>query len=340
MIYLVSAKWDKFIWVLLIALMSFYIVYEHASNCVAVDLPTQIDRHRRVIEGRSEFFNPWQYRVFSPFLMEGVIKAAKAIKADISETVPFLAVKFFLHMLIFFILLRYLQSLDINNIYVLLAGLLISCYMIANSVFQSDLSLNTYFDVFFYVLAGYLVLVGREIWIIPVVFFAALNRETSGFIPFMLLAPYLGANWRQINKNTLVVFIISMALFVMVFLGVRIYYGWQQSIGIHGMRSPMDFLLFNLKFFRLYPFLFGTLGFLPLIVIMKLRLLPVVVQRWFWLIVPFWVIIHFVKSTAMETRLFLVPQLLIFVPGFLFLLQRSFDKKAMANPAAIEQNPR
>ena len=31
------------------------------------------ERHKAVIEGRSEFYNPWQYRILCPFTIEGIM---------------------------------------------------------------------------------------------------------------------------------------------------------------------------------------------------------------------------------------------------------------------------
>jgi hypothetical protein len=53
-------------------------------------------------------------------------------------------------------------------------------------------------------------------------------------------------------------------------------------------------------------------------------------KRWCLLIVPFWLVIHMVKSTAMESRLFLVPQALIFIPAMLWLIEDFYKRYSLA----------
>jgi hypothetical protein len=103
-------------------------------------------------------------------------------------------------------------------------------------------------------------------------------------------------------------------------VAVRAYFGYQPAVGIHGMTSPKDFFMFNITFFRMYPLLLGTLSVIPIVVMFNLGNLPAILRHWFWLIVPFWFLIHLAKGTAVETRLFLVPQVIIFLPAFLLLI--------------------
>jgi hypothetical protein len=219
----------------------------------------------------------------------------------------------------------YFQKLGIRNPFLQAAGLLVLCFCISTSVFQSDLSFNTYFDIIFYLIAALLILNERIWWIIPLTVIAALNRETSGFIPLMALAPF-AFSFREYTRAKIIVVSTSLALFALVFVSVRAYYGYQPAVGIHGMTSPADFFMFNITFLRMYPLLLGTLSIVPIIVLFNLRKLPVLLRHWFWLIVPVWFVIHLVKGTAMETRLFLVPQALIFLPAFLLLIDHWYQE--------------
>jgi hypothetical protein len=313
------------LWPVIIFLLSFYVLYEHATSPLAVDMQRQIERHEKVIAGQSEFFNPWQYRIFSAGVVEAVIRIYNSVRPGGSEAIPYLAVHFVQVVAIFLLCLFYFQKLGLRNPFLLAIGLVISCFCISTSVFQSDLSFNTYFDIIFYLTAALLILTGRIAWIIPLTAIAALNRETSGFIPLMVLAPFT-TNLAAIDRRKIVVAAASLVVFAIVFFSVRWYFGFQPAVGIHGMTSPSEFLMFNLTFFRMYPLLLGTLSIVPLVVIFHLAKLPVLLRHWFWLIVPFWFVIHLVKGTAMETRLFLVPQLLIFIPSFLLLIDHWYNE--------------
>jgi hypothetical protein len=321
------------LWALLIFLLSLYVVYEHATSPLAVDMERQIQRHEQMIAGTSEFYNPWQYRIFSAYVLESMIRIYKAVAPGKPEAVPYLALHFAQLILIFILCLMYFQKLGVKNPFLLVAGLLIACFCMSASVFQSDLSFNTYFDIIFYLVAALLILSNRIGWIIPLTVVAALNRETSGFIPLMVLAPFA---FTALDRRKLAIAAASLALFAIVFFSIRLYYGFQPAVGIHGMRSPIEFFMFNVTFFRMYPLLLGTLSIIPIVVLFNLRHIPRILRHWFWLIVPFWFIVHFVKGTAMETRLFLVPQILIFIPAFLTLIDHWYIENL--NPSTPLRN--
>lgn len=311
---------NRLLWFILILVLSAYVVYEHATNCLAIDSAVQIERHEKMLAGESEFFNPWQYRVFSMWVLEGFITVYETLVSGRPAILPYLFLHYLQIVLIFYLSIWYFKLLGLHNYYLIAAGLIILCYSMANSYFKSDLSFNTYFDIAFYLMAAIAIIRGQYLWIIPLTVVAALNRETSGFIPLMLLAPFTMSGLKNTPRQKWLIAGVSLLLFVIVFASVRLYYGYQPGVGIKGMSSSKEFLIFNLTFFRLYPLLIGTLGIVPVIILFGLRELPPILRSWFWLIVPLWFVIHFTKSNAMETRLFLVPQVLIFVPALLLLI--------------------
>ncbi|MEI9917743.1 MAG: hypothetical protein WDO14_02955 [Bacteroidota bacterium] len=310
-------------------LLSIYVVYEHATSGAAVDLATQIDRHKKLIDGQSEFFNPWQYRILSALVLQAMIDVYQAVVPGKPEIVPYLALSFIQNVIIFYLAFAYYKVLGIRNPLLILAGIVMLSYSFASSTFASDLSFNTYFDIIFYLAAGWLILTGRYVWIVPLTIVATMNRETCGFIPLMLIAPFIDKKLGGVTKQQWIITIASLVGYVVVFVGIRLYYGYQPAVGIHGITGVKDYLLFNLKFFRMYPELIGTFTILPIIVLLGFKKLPVVLQRWFLLIVPVWIVIHFAKSTAVETRLFLVPMTLIFVPAFLWLIEEYSESRKL-----------
>jgi hypothetical protein len=322
--YTVDSRW---LMLLLFSILSVYIVYEQATDSNAVDLDTQLVRHERMLAGDSEFFNPWQYRVFSTYLVEGFYQTIHFLVPKVDRIYSFLFFRFLQNILIFYMAFLYYKSLEIKNPLLILTGVCILSYSMAHSVFQSDLSFNTYFGILFYLLGAWLIIREKYMWIIPLMFVAALNRETSLLIPAMLVVPFIQWKKRTVSGKVLTVGIASVVAFFVAFIGVRLYYGYQPSEGIHGMKGFADYLLFNIRFKRMYPELIGTLGFLPIIVLLFLRRLPLLLQQWFWIVCPVWFGIHLSYSTAVETRLFLVPQALIFIPAFLYLIEDWYRKQ-------------
>jgi len=315
-------KRNKWIWLGFILLMSGYVTYMHIADGRAIDMDRQIDRHEKIMAGNSEFFNPWQYRIFAPLLLEGLILVYKKTLPAQPEVLPFIVLHFIQLILVFYLALLFYEALGLRNPFALWTGLIFVCYNMASSAFMSDLSYNTYFDIAFYLLAGLLIIRERYYWLVPLTFIATLNRETCAFIPLMVLIPFFRKDVIDRRKRLIVAGLSGIA-FLAAFLGTRWYFGYQPAVGINGMTSPLDYLTFNVTFFRLYPLLIGTLGIIPLIVVLNFsKLRHLCLRRWFWLIVPAWFAIHLLKANAMETRLFLVPQVLIFVPAFLFLMER------------------
>lgn len=317
---------NKGIWIVLILLMSAYVLYEHSISDCAISPWEQLARHQRMLDGNSEYFNPWQYRVLSMFILEGAIRLFKILLPTQHVLIPYFLLHYLQIALLLYLCLIYFQKLEIKNPFLALCGLMILTFCFANSSYKSDFSYNTYFDITFYVAAALMILAGHSIWIIPLTVVAALNRETSGFIPLMLIMPFPLTTWRMtLTSERLSISALSLALFAFIFFLVRWYYGYRSYEGVNQMTTPMDFFFFNATFFRTYPLLLGTLGVIPLIVILNLKLLPPLLQGWFWLIVPFWFVLHFFQSNAMETRLFLVPQTLLFVPSFLIITEQWYS---------------
>jgi hypothetical protein len=318
-------------WLFLAAflILSIYIVYQQATNSSAVALDIHVERHEQMLQGTSEFFNPWQYRVFSTYVAEAFYQVIAAVRSSTTKIEAFLLLRVLQNILIFFAAEWYFRRLSISNPFVRLCGHLLIGFAMAHAIFQSDLSFNTYFDVLFYLVAACLIIERRTSWLFVLIPIAALNRETSALIPVMLLASIRDLRDPRL-KNIVLTSIIGGVLFVIVFISIRYYYGYQKAVGIHGMNSFTDFLKFNLTFKRLYLELIGTLNFLPLMVVIFLKRLPWLLRRWFWVVVPVWFAIHLAFSTAIETRLFLVPYILIFVPSFLLLIEQWYRVEPVA----------
>jgi len=311
-------------------------VYEQVVSGVGLGLDITLQRHVDLINKQSEFYNPWQYRVFSTYLLEGFIQVysklseyfeLKSIFYNMNQYIPLMFFRFLQNILILLIAYKYYRQLGVYSFLLIICGLILLGLSFSNANFASDLSFNTYFDVFFYLLAGYIIISNHNnYWIIMITFIAALNRETSAFIPFMLLIYQFDWKEKKIDyiKNTMLICITSFLSYIIVFIATRLIFGVPSYQGINNLSSPIDFFIFNVTFGSLYPELFGTLIILPILLIFYYKNISPILKKYIILIVPAWFLIHFFQSQAMETRLFLVPHALIFIPVFLLLIENEF----------------
>ncbi len=148
---------------------------------------------------------------------------------------------------------------------------------------------------------------------------APFNRETSGCIPFMLLfARWQWGMWPPVPRKTLVQFALCFVLCAGIVGGLRLVFGVRPYIvPTAGEKPILPLLTYNLTWWRTWVFLFATLGLLPLFAVASWKAWPATLRRFFWAVVPIWFPVHFSLAHAPETRLFLVPQVLLFVPGAL-----------------------
>jgi hypothetical protein len=197
------------------------------------------------------------------------------------------------------------------------------------SHYDSDLQFNTFFDIIFYLLAGLCILYGKFFWIAPITLLAALNRETSGLIPFLLLSVSMCALPKTSFRKVIPVFVTSFATYIAVFVGLRLFYGSQELLIPYGHHPGLDLLQYNL--FRLVTWqrLIATLSIIPMIAIVGYQRWPLQLRVFFWVIVPIWFLIHAVGAVMAETRLFLVPQAMVLIPGALLsITQQAHDPTA------------
>jgi len=352
------------------ALLSAYPIYKNFYYGRAV---TTYERHQALLRGESEYFNPWQYRVFSPMLVESVkwvydhtvdkifsIDKKLQVKLDSSynptpETVEFVEMlqqpegpKY----LVVFVLLRFLidflalclafklWNYFVRNRWLSLTGIVLLSLAMGNGVLASDLTFNTYLDICFYLTAGLLIVKRKPgYWFLPLVLIAALNRETSMLIPFLyfisnikfpedysLRKPF-GFGWppKQVWLLTAVMYVIFFA----VFIGVRMYYGYQ-SPQVWKAHPGWPMIKLNLLSGNAIKSLFELLGvvsIIPLMILYNFKKFPLLQRVWFVGIVPAWFAVHIYSVVIYQTRLFLAPLALILIPMLLVLIEKQYEKK-------------
>ena len=284
----------------------------------------QVPRHLALLSGTAG--NPWQYRVFSAWMVEAVHHAFDLLHVPHSLIAACLAVRVGQETLMFAVAWVYWRALGVAA-HPALVGIAILGWSVSYANYGSDFQFNTYFDVLFYLLAGLAVVRGRWMWIVPITLLAALNRETSGFIPLLPLA----AAWREapeVRARAIRVTAISLAVYAVVFVALRWAYGHQELIVPYGHRPGLDLLSYNLRRARTWVQLGGTLSIVPILSLLTYRSWPRTLRAFGWLLVPAWVAIHWVIAVMAETRLLLVPMALVLVPGALLFGAQAADEAA------------
>jgi hypothetical protein len=296
-------------------LFSLFTVFHQVRELSLQYLETsQVHRHLRVLEGHAG--NAYQYRILSEYVVAGLILALKNLGFPHAITSAFILFRIFQNTLIFLLAAFYYRKLGLNT-YAMLIGLSLLAWGMTHALYDSDLAFNTYSDVIFYLAAGLVILLGHYGWLIPITGLAALNRETSGLIPFMLIAYSVWTNNKR-QKSAIMIAAICCGLYAIIFLSLRQLYGEQPLYTAYGNQLGIETFVYNMSRYRTWVELFATMGLLPIMAIYSFHQWPDSLRAFFWTIVPIWFLVHPFVSIMAETRLFLVPFALIFVPGALF----------------------
>ncbi len=293
----------------------------------------QLDRHMDVLRGTAP--NPWQYRVLSEWVAEGFVILFGFLSPRAAVAFGFLTFRLLQNTLIFIFAFILYKRLSGSHILALL-GIALLVSVMKNALFESDLSFNTYFDLLFYLLAILLILDRKYTWIIALTFFAALNRETSGLIPFLLLSAARTDAALSRSKKILPAFA-SFGVWALVFVGLRVLYPNRPLYIPYDQAPGYPLLVYNLTRSVTWRELFHTFGFIPVLGLFTFFAWHPYWKRFFFIMVPAWFAIHAFASVMAETRLFLVPLAVIFIPAALFLLYDKEDIWAPAQMVAVKE---
>ena len=161
---------------------------------------------------------------------------------------------------------------------------------------------------------------------------AAFNRETSLLIPFMLLSvAYFGDRSAKSMRSVLFFAVVSLIIFLMIFVGLRNYYGEQPFLTADGYYPGFGLLILNISRIVTWEQLLITLGIIPFLAIFAYRTWHRTLKILFWVVVPVWFVVHFFAALVAESRLLLVPQALIFIPGALFGIVEAANPEKQAS---------
>ena len=277
----------------------------------------QWERTLRVINGESG--TPWQYRLFTEGMVYGLVRLFEGWGVARPIGMAFILFRFIQSMVTFSLAVWYYRKLGLTTMQGLLGVGLLAAGM-CHGLYDTDMTFNTYTDMSIFLMAGLLILYERPMWLLPLMCIAPFNRETSGCIPVMLLFAHLTLRptLKLPPKRILWIAIGGLLLWLAIVGGLRLIYGMRPYIVPTAGKKPiLPLLTFNLTWWRTWVFLFATLGLMPLMALVSWKGWPVPLRRFFWAVVPVWFPAHFALAHAPETRLFLVPQVLVFIPGAL-----------------------
>jgi len=266
----------------------------------------------------NESGTPWQYRLFTDGIVYGTVRAFQALHVPRPIGTAFVLIRLLQNTLAFTLAVAWYRRLGLSLMEGLF-GIMLLAWGMCHALYDGDLTFNTYTDMSLFLAAALLIIDGRHRWLIPLMVITPLNRETSGCIPVMLL--FSRFQWRErprVSREVLVIAALCLAQWAVIVGGLRLLFGVKPYIVPTAGESPiLPLLTFNLTWPRTWIFLFCTLGLVPLLAMTSWRGWHPTLRRFFFAVVPVWFPVHFCLAHAPETRLFLVPHALIFIPGAL-----------------------
>lgn len=357
------AKWFIAICFAILATVPIYRNFYYSNGLLTYE------RHRAVIEGRSEFYNPWQYRVLCPYTIEALLwvynhtvdkvfaiedKIHVNIESNTGTTnetdqfvklmqtpgamkymIIFVFFRFIEHLIIFFLAWK-LWSKFVKNKWLIFFAINFLALSLGNGVTVADLSFNTYMDIILYLLTANIIVYNKNhLLLIPITILGAFNRETSIMIPALYFISQMDLrklDWRNFSfrsikfpaGKTWLITVLLYVIFFTIFISLRIHYGYrpQQVWKVPAGLQMLKLNLASATAVKAYMELIATFAIIPLIILYKFRTFPYLLKKWFLFLVPVWFLIHFVSVVAYQTRLFMVPFVLVMLPMILWLIEQ------------------
>jgi len=305
---------------ILLAALTVFVQVKHLGLRY-VDSGKQVRLYQRMLEGNAG--DPWQYRVLSMGVLRCTLGALQCFGVSHPYGTAFVAFRLVQNIAIFSLAGMLYRSLGLTLKEAFL-GLALLAWSMTHALYDSDLQFSTYSDMLAYLVA-FLLITRQRVAAYPIVAsLGALNRESSGLVPVMLLATCLTSYWpRDRRVKVLVLALVSFSLYAATLVVLRASYASRPLILPYGHHPGWDLLRYNVTRWTTWKHLLVTLNVLPLLSVLSYRSWPVTLKVMVWSIVPAWFVVHFLGAIAAETRLFLVPASTVFVPGALFWFRES-----------------
>jgi hypothetical protein len=253
----------------------------------------------------------------------------------------FIFFRFVEHLLIFYLSWK-LWNYFLKSRWLIFFGINFLALALGNSVAAADLSFNTYLDIIFYLLTAIIFVYKKNpLWLFPIILFGAFNRETCIMIPalyFISQTDFTQFSFKKMNiKNIsfpkLPLWLQTIALYIIyfsIFIGLRMHYGYRspQRWKVPSGLPMLKLNLFSAVGVKGYFELLGTFGVIPFIILYNFKKFPHLLKKWFLFIVPVWFAVHYVSVVAYETRTFIMPMVLIFMPMVLWLIEKEISSNS------------
>jgi hypothetical protein len=280
-----------------------------------------------------------QYRILSAYIAVGLQHVFNLL------TPPFEAMRFAQCLLIFGLSYAYYGGLGLNARTRLLGiGLVAGLASLSlGRIGPSTFSLDRFTDTIFYLVAALLVIGGREIWTVPLMAFAVANRETSVFMPTLILAwhgPLKRVFTDPGKRAPLLTALAAWAVGALVYFAIHSYFGPRPRTE-ESYFGP-DMFLHSLSMPDQATFFFAAINLLPLLALLLLRAADPFLQRLFWLVVPLWFAIHIWAARLGEGIMYLAPMTVIVIPVVLQGLERRLRQSptwTLVEPEAPAPDP-
>jgi hypothetical protein len=275
----------------------------------------QVARNRGVLRG--EGGDPWKYRVASEWLASQARRIARAAGFHEPAVAGFLAFRVLQNAAIFGLAWLLYRRLGLSR-YASVLGLGLIAWAMTQALLHSGLAFDTYGDVVVYLAAALLILSRRYAWVVPLAAIGALNRDTSGLVPIVLIAWAVPMGLRTPEGRRVVrLGLAALAAFAATTVALRVAAGPGDLILPYGRHPGWQLFEYNFGRGQTWDQLFRTLTVLPLLALWSFRRWPLSLRVLGVALVPAWLTIHAFGAVLQETRLLLVPYVLILVPGAL-----------------------
>ncbi len=285
---------------------------------------------------------PSRYRILTTCLQEAFLRVSPIQSGNSYEINSFIF-RLLQNAALLLVAWAYFRSLDIGVASSIL-GLGLLVYGMNAAFWQSDLSCYTYTQLILLLLAGLLINCKRpamEILILPLTILGTLNREETVFFPIMLLVARASPTWPWVpQKRTLAIGVLSLVLFVAVYAAVHHFISpAPYSRGRYGVPPGLENLYFNILNRRTWLGLAQMYSLLPLALLLW-RYWPAVLHRYLFAVGIPWLGAQFVFGAADETRLFLGPLALIFIPAALAAINGTRKAQQKNPPDCLQRAER
>ncbi len=210
-----------------------------------------------------------------------------------------------------------------------LSGMITGCLLLAwgmcQAFNQSDLSFYSYSELLFFLLAG-ACMARRWLWMMPILLLvAAANRESS----IMLLALFGAAIPTMGFRRIVWPLLVSMVVFVAVQALAHWWAGPSPlySGSCYGAVYPgVKLAMLNFTNKYTWYWLIRMYAVLPL-VLLWYRQWPISLRWHFWMLAIPWCFAQFLCGSTDETRLFLVPLAMVFIPASVAMVVHPREKE-------------